>query len=187
MRHWVALFGVWSCIAAHAAWRAADAPRLFMAGDSTMADKPLDLPERGWGMVLPRYFKDPAVVRNHAVNGRSTKSFIDEGRWQAVVEQLREDDVVIVQFGHNDEKREDPARYTDPETTFRDNLRRFVSDVRARKASAILATPVARRKFDASGALDATMLARPDSILPASDTNSSGLITAGGSACSPPI
>jgi hypothetical protein len=97
--------GLVPCASARLLQPAADPPRVFLAGDSTMADKPLDLPERGWGMVWPRYFKDPAVVRNHAVNGRSTKSFIDEGRWQAIVEQLREGDVVIIQFGHNDEKR----------------------------------------------------------------------------------
>jgi lysophospholipase L1-like esterase len=140
------------------------APRLFMAGDSTMADKPEDLPERGWGMVLPRYFKDRSVVRNHAVNGRSTKSFIDEGRWQAIVDQLRPDDVVVIQFGHNDEKQEDPKRYTDPATTFRDNLRRFVDDVRSKRAWPILATPVARRKFDATGTLIPTHGAYPDAI-----------------------
>jgi DNA sulfur modification protein DndE len=147
-----------------AAQAPSDAPRLFMAGDSTMADKPLDLPERGWGMVLGRYFKDPAVVHNHAVNGRSTKSFIDEGRWQAIVDQLHEGDAVIIQFAHNDEKKEDPTRYTDPATTFRDHLRRFVNDVRGRKALPILATPVARRKFDATGTLTATHGEYPDAI-----------------------
>jgi DNA sulfur modification protein DndE len=149
---------------AHAGQAVSGLPRLFMAGDSTMADKPPDLPERGWGMVLPRFFRDPAIVRNHAVNGRSTKSFIDEGRWQAIVDELREGDVVIIQFGHNDEKKEDPTRYADPATTFRENLRRFVSDVRSRRASPILATPVARRKFDASGRLTATHGEYPDAI-----------------------
>jgi lysophospholipase L1-like esterase len=159
-----AALGVLPLLSAHAQQPAPTAPRVFLAGDSTMADKPIDLPERGWGMVLPRYFKDPAAVHNHAVNGRSTKSFIDEGKWQAIVDQLRDGDVVIVQFGHNDEKQEDPARYTDPKTTFRDNLRRFVSDVRARKASPILATPVARRKFDASVTLLPTHGEYPDAV-----------------------
>jgi len=140
------------------------APRLFLAGDSTMADKPLDLPERGWGMVLPRFFKDPVVVHNHAVNGRSTKSFIDEGRWQVIVDDLREGDIVIIQFGHNDEKKEDPARYTDPQTTFRENLRRFVRDARSKNAVPVLATPVARRKFDASGTLTATHGEYPEAV-----------------------
>jgi DNA sulfur modification protein DndE len=153
-----------ACCASLASVYARQAPRLFLAGDSTMADKPLDLPERGWGMVLPRFFKDPTLVRNHAVNGRSTRSFIDEGRWQAIADHLLEGDFVIIQFGHNDEKKEDPARYTDPQTTFRENLRRFVRDVRAKKAWPVLATPVARRKFDASGVLTPTHGEYPDAV-----------------------
>ena len=138
--------------------------RLFMAGDSTMADKPLDLPERGWGMALPKFFVDPAMVRNHAMNGRSTKSFIDEGRWAKVLSELRPGDYVIIQFGHNDEKKEDPKRYTDPASSFRDNLRRFVSDARSKQATPILATPVCRRKFDAAGKLVATHGDYPDAV-----------------------
>jgi lysophospholipase L1-like esterase len=139
-------------------------PRLFLAGDSTMADKPLDLPERGWGMILREFFSDPGVVHNHAANGRSSKSFIDEGRWQALIEQVREGDFVIIQFGHNDEKVEDPTRGTDPKTTFRENLRRFVREVRQRRASAVLATPVCRRKFDAAGELVLTHGEYPDAV-----------------------
>jgi len=63
-------------------------PRVFMIGDSTMSNKPLDLPERGWGMVLPGYFKDPAMIHNHAKNGRSTKSFVDEGLWSKVINEV---------------------------------------------------------------------------------------------------
>src|SRR5262245_17617833 len=105
----------------------ADTPRLFMAGDSTMANKPADLPEYGWGQALPRFFADPAMVQNHAVNGRSTRSFIDEGRWQKIVDQLRAGDFVIIQFGHNDEKVANPKVGTDPKTTFSENLRRFIN------------------------------------------------------------
>jgi DNA sulfur modification protein DndE len=143
---------------------AVDTPRVFLAGDSTMADKPLDLPERGWGMALPELLTDPRMVRNHAMNGRSTKSFIDEGRWEKLAAELRAGDFVIIQFGHNDEKHEDPKRYTDPATTFRDNLRRFIRESRARGAEPILATPVARRKFNASGKLNPTHGAYPEAI-----------------------
>jgi DNA sulfur modification protein DndE len=139
-------------------------PQLFMIGDSTMADKPLDLPERGWGMVLPPYFTDPSVVHNHAVNGRSTKSFIDEGRWAKVVSELQPGDFVIIQFGHNDEKKEDPKRYTDPATSYRDNLRRFIRESRAKGATPILATPVCRRKFDEHGKLENTHDGYPDAV-----------------------
>jgi lysophospholipase L1-like esterase len=143
---------------------AADTPRVFMIGDSTMANKPLDLPERGWGMALGQFFVDPAMIQNHAVNGRSTKSFIDEGRWQKVLTELKPGDFVIIQFAHNDEKREDPKRYADPSGSFRDNLRRFITESRAKGANPILATPVCRRKFNAAGKLVDTHGAYPDAV-----------------------
>ncbi len=143
---------------------AAAAPRLYLAGDSTMANKPLDLPERGWGMALSAFFKDADTVQNHAMNGRSTLSFINEGRWDKIVTALQPGDAVIIQFGHNDEKVEDPKRGTDPKTTFPANLRRFVRETRAKGASPILATPVCRRKFDATGKLVPTHGAYPDAI-----------------------
>jgi lysophospholipase L1-like esterase len=139
-------------------------PRVFLVGDSTMADKPLDLPERGWGMALGEFLTDATMVKNHAMNGRSTRSFIDEGRWDKVVAELRGGDFVLIQFGHNDEKVEDPKRGTDPATTFRTNLRRFVTETRAHGATPILATPVCRRKFDAAGKLVDTHGAYPDAL-----------------------
>jgi len=143
--------------------RAADAaPLVYLVGDSTMAIKQLDLPERGWGMALNGLFKDPAMIQNHAVNGRSTKSFIDEGRWARIVAALHPGDFVLIQFGHNDEKIEDPLRGTDPKTTFSENLRRFIKDVRAKQATPMLATPTARRRFNAAGKLVPTHGAYPD-------------------------
>jgi DNA sulfur modification protein DndE len=149
---------------AAAAHAASAPPRIFMAGDSTMANKPLDLPERGWGMALEAFFVDGVKVHNHAMNGRSTKSFIDEGRGAKLVAELRAGDFVIIQFAHNDEKKEDSKRYTDPATSFRDNLRRFVADVRESKATPLLATPVCRRKFDAAGQLVPTHGEYPDAV-----------------------
>ena len=90
---------------------------IFMVGDSTMADKdPKAEPERGWGQALQALFDDTVKVSNHAVNGRSSKSFLDEGRWEIVLRSLQSDDYVIIQFGHNDQKP-DEARHTDPLTT----------------------------------------------------------------------
>lgn len=139
-------------------------PQLYLAGDSTMSDKPADLPEFGWGQALPRFFADPTRVHNHAMNGRSTRSFINEGRWQKIVDALRPGDFVIIQFGHNDEKIDKPEVGTDVATVFPENLRRFVREVRAKQASPILATPVARRKFDAAGKLQPTHGAYPDAV-----------------------
>ena len=136
-------------------------PRVYLVGDSTMADKPLDLPERGWGMALGPFFTDPPMIRNHAMNGRSSKSFLAEGRWEKILAELKAGDFVIVQFGHNDEKIEDPKRGTHPQSSFPDNLRRYVREARAKGASPILATPVCRRKFDAAGQLVPTHGAYP--------------------------
>ncbi len=144
---------------------AADAlPRIYLVGDSTMANKPLDLPERGWGMSFGPFFVDAAMVQNHAMNGRSTKSFIAEGRWDKILGELKAGDFVLVQFGHNDEKIDKPAVGTDSATTFRDNLRRYIRETRAKGASPLLATPVCRRKFDAAGKLTPTHGKYPDAI-----------------------
>ncbi|MBE2215177.1 MAG: rhamnogalacturonan acetylesterase [Opitutaceae bacterium] len=128
-------------------------PRIHLAGDSTAADKPTSPPnpEHGWGQLLPQFLSEPDMVVNHAQNGRSTKSFIDEGRWQALVDALQPGDWVIIQFGHNDEKDKDPKRYTAPRDGYTENLRRFVGDVRGRGAHPVLCTPVARRKWDEAG------------------------------------
>jgi lysophospholipase L1-like esterase len=125
---------------------------IFLAGDSTMAAKlPEKRPETGWGEMLQQYF-DPSRLRveNHAQNGRSTKSFIAEGRWQAIVDKLKKGDWVFVQFGHNDSSKEKGERYTPPEA-YRANLIRFILDVRVAKANIVLLTPVMRRRFDKDG------------------------------------
>jgi pectinesterase len=122
---------------------------IYMIGDSTMANKSLNDGnlERGWGMVLQDFFdKRDVVISNHAVNGRSSKSFIDEGRWQVVLNNLSSGDYVIIQFGHNDEKP-NADRHTDPGTTFDANLARFVTEARAKGAIPILYNSIVRRSF----------------------------------------
>lgn len=131
----------------------ADAPiTVYLAGDSTMAEKlPTKRPETGWGEALQQYFDARKVrVENHAQNGRSTRTFISEGRWQAIVAKLKPGDYVFIQFGHNDESKEKTDRYTPPED-FRRNLTNFVADVRAKGATPVLLTPVMRRRFDDGG------------------------------------
>lgn len=130
----------------------ADTVTVFMIGDSTMADKPLDKEnqERGWGQMLPIYFEGPLKVDNHAVNGRSSKSFINEGRWDVVREKIRPGDYVIIQFGHNDEKIKNADRYTIPGSTFDDNLRKFVNETREKGGTPILMNSIVRRNFPAN-------------------------------------
>ena len=122
---------------------------IFMIGDSTMANKDISngKQERGWGMALQCYF-DPDYVHidNHAVNGRSTLSFINEGRWQKVLDKMKPGDYVVIQFGHNDEKA--PAdRHTDPGSTFDYNLAKFVRETREHGGTPILMNCVVRHNF----------------------------------------
>ena len=121
---------------------------VFMIGDSTMANKDTTggKQERGWGMVLQQYFDNHVVVDNHAVNGRSSKSFINEGRWDKVLAKIKPGDYVFIQFGHNDEKPQ-PERHTDPGSTFDDNLRKFVNDTRSKGGIPVLFNAVVRRNF----------------------------------------
>ncbi|WP_416983952.1 rhamnogalacturonan acetylesterase [Streptomyces sp. T028] len=125
---------------------------VFIAGDSTAAQKYSDAaPETGWGMALPFFLCSGLSVANHAVNGRSSKSFVDEGRLDAILAAIRPGDFLLVQFAHNDEKTTDPTRYTEPWTTYQDHLRMYLSGARAKGARPVLATPVERRRFDAEG------------------------------------
>lgn len=121
---------------------------IFMIGDSTMANKSLNggNRERGWGHVLGGFFSEEVHVDNHAVNGRSSKSFIDEGRWAVVLDKIKPGDYVFIQFGHNDEKA-DSARHTEPGTTFDDNLRRFVKETREKGGIPVLFNSIVRRSF----------------------------------------
>ena len=129
-----------------------DRRTLFVAGDSTAAQKYLDAkPETGWGMALPFFLSSRVQVANHAVNGRSSKSFVDEGRLDTILAAIRPGDFLLIQFAHNDEKDEDPTRYTEPWSTYQEYLRRYVDGARARGARPVLATPVERRRFDAAG------------------------------------
>ncbi len=141
----------------------ADKPVLtiFTIGDSTMANKKSVRWKSRTRLVYgaPRIFSEDIRVDNHAANGRSSKSFISEGRWAKMISQVKKGDYVFIQFGHNDEKA-DSARHTDPGTTFDDNLRRFViQNSRAKGGIPVLFNSIVRRNFvqpeDASIATDA--------------------------------
>jgi len=138
---------------------------IYMAGDSTMAQKQLDKrPETGWGEMLQQHFRPgEVVIENYAKNGASTKSFLEEKLWQAIVEKLRRGDYVLIQFGHNDEVKEKVGRYTTPEE-YRANLISFVAAVRGKDAFPILLTSVVRRRFDAAGKFYDTHGEYPDIV-----------------------
>lgn len=138
---------------------------VFLAGDSTMANKPLYknaidsltgeiIPEifreRGWGMVLQEYFNDNVFIENYAQNGRSTRRFIEEGWWDKIMANIGKGDYAVIQFAHNDGAKDKPDRYTTPED-YEKNLIRMIKDVRGKGALPILCTSVVRRKFDDKG------------------------------------
>jgi lysophospholipase L1-like esterase len=126
--------------------------RIFLVGDSTMADKPLvDNPEHGWGQVLPAFFSHKVSIFNHARNGRSTRSFLLEGRWTTVMNQVRPGDYIFIQFGHNDSKKDDTSRYAPAQTDYRQNLIRFVREAKEKQAIPVLITLVNRRNYDTTG------------------------------------
>lgn len=129
--------------------------RVWLCGDSTMSIKDKRaFPETGWGMPFVHFWDSTVTVENLAKNGRSTSSFRNEGLWQKVLDKAGDGDYVFVQFGHNDEV---PTKKTyTTETEFRNNLKRYVAEARDKKATPVLLTPMARRKFDSTGKIQGT-------------------------------
>jgi len=125
------------------------ATKIFWTGDSTVKENDFTTyPQTGIGQGMKLFLKKEILLCNHAENGRSTKSFIDEFRLAKVYEEIREGDFLWIQFGHNDSKIEDPSRYCEAFGEYQENLERFVNVARNRKAHPILITPLCRRWFE---------------------------------------
>lgn len=141
---WFLLFvidGITSVQAAHI---------IYMIGDSTMSNKSDEkYPETGWGQAFALLFNDSVKVDNRALDGRSTKSFIEEGRWTPIYNELQKGDYVIIQFGHNDEKVDTPRGTTISE--YKQNLKRFIVETKKKGAVPVLLTPLTRRTFTDKG------------------------------------
>lgn len=128
--------------------------KIFLAGDSTISIKETKAyPETGWGMPFAHFWDSTVTVVNRAKNGRSTKTFISEGLWKSIHDEMTEGDYVFIQFGHNDESKEKVERYTTPDE-YKANLTRFINETKAKKGIPILFTPVSRRKFKEGKALE---------------------------------
>ena len=119
---------------------------IFWAGDSTVKQNSIaTYPQTGIGQMFHRYVRNMQVqIENHAENGRSTKSFIDEGRLAVIYDRMKPGDFLFIQFGHNDEKPEDPTRYADPERDYPANLEKFVNAARNKGAIPVIITPLTR-------------------------------------------
>ena len=136
---------------------------LHLAGDSTMGEGlPERRPETGWGEFLQGLFNEERVlVTNYAKRGRSTRTFLSEGFWAALVANVKAGDYVLVQFGHNDGSIDEEQT---PPQEYRSNLSRFVSDVRGRQGLPVLATPIVVRSFGNDGSLRDTHGQYPDIV-----------------------
>lgn len=131
---------------------------VWLIGDSTMCDQPRDRsPVTGWGTPFAEFFDSTVTVKNMARGGRSTRTFISEGRWKNVLDSLEENDYVFIQFGHNDEAKEPQyrERYTSV-PDYKTNLVKFITESRSKKAIPVLITPVTRRMFDSLGNIKET-------------------------------
>jgi PelA/Pel-15E family pectate lyase len=127
--------------------------KVYLIGDSTMCLYPAkQFPINGWGMPFANYFDSTVTIDNRARGGRSTRTFLSEGRWQPIADSLEPGDYVLIQFGHNDESSQPQYadRYT-PVPDFKTNLARFITETKRRQGIPILITPVSRRSFDAQG------------------------------------
>ena len=121
---------------------------IFWAGDSTVQyNDILTFPQTGIGQVMNLFLKPEVRVENHAKNGRSTKSFIDESRLTPIYDKITAGDFLFIQFGHNDEKKEDPTRFTEPFSTYMENLETFIRVAKDHSAYPVLITPLERRCF----------------------------------------
>ena len=120
---------------------------VYLTGDSTCAPrKESQRPKWGWGEKLAEYLDGYAVV-NKAVGGQSTKSYLNEGRWEKVLEMVKKGDVVFIQFGHNDEHKNSESKYAEANGAYYDNLCRFIADVKAKEAVPVILTSLSRRHF----------------------------------------
>ncbi len=136
---------------------------VYGIGDSTMANYDVEAlsrrqggenyPLRGWGMYFGDHFKKKVSFQNKAISGRSSKSFRSEGHWQKILDSLKRGDYVLIQFGHNDQKKEDSLRYTEPRLEFGASLSQYIRETREKGAHPILATSIARRSFSDTGNL----------------------------------
>lgn len=162
-RHFRGLWRIWAalsvaCMALTMPARAEltdevpERPQVFIASDSTAQSYPQYFyPQTGWGQMLQCAFDNDVVVRNHAMGGRSTRTFIEEGRWDRIMREMNPGDVVLVQFAHNDANKAIESRYAAPRGYYRDALLRFIWQVRGAGGTPVLITPIAQRVFDDKG------------------------------------
>lgn len=152
-----------------------DVPTVYLAGDSTVTDQ-LGEPAASWGQMLTRFFKPEIAVANHAESGETMKSFIVERRLDKMLSRMKAGDWLLIQFGHNDQKKNWPQTYVDAATTYRAYLRAYIAEARLRGATPILVTSPERRNFDEAGRIVPSHGAYPDAVRAVAREEKVGLI-----------
>jgi len=135
--------------------------RIFLAGDSTMTDQAHE-PYVGWGQAFPLFVGERAVVANHAESGRALRSFQGEHRLDKILAQLRKDDFVLIQFGHNDQKEKGEG--VGAFTTYAQRLRDYIGAIQAKGGKPVLVTAVGRRRFDDQGQVTESLGDFPEAV-----------------------
>ena len=141
----------------------ADVPTLYLAGDSTVTDQFAE-PAASWGQMLPALLDDGVAVANHAKSGATMKSFSTDLRMAKLFSDMKAGDWLFIQFGHNDQKRQWPQTYVDPQVTYPAWLRVYIAEARRRGAHPVLVTSPERRNFDADGRIQDTLGAYADAM-----------------------
>ena len=126
-------------------------PKILLAGDSLVRYyNENEAPQTGWGQCLNLYLGDDVKIKNYAVGGESTKSFMESGKWEEMLRTVLRNDVVLIQFMHNDQKSVE-THATDPATTYREYLKKYISDVREKGGVPVLITSMLRLQFGSDG------------------------------------
>lgn len=134
---------------------------IYLAGDSTVANCPShEAPMAGWGQTFHEFFSENVLIINKAMGGRSSNSFIEEGRLEAILNEIQPNDFLFIQFGHNDQK----SYGTEPYSTFQTSLTEYIVGARAKGAVPILITPVHRRRFNEEGKLENSLGEYPNAM-----------------------
>ena len=153
--------------------RVTDIPTIYIAGDSTSTDQPVE-PFNSWGQMLPRFLKPGMAVANHGESGESLRSFIGEKRFDKIMSLIRPGDYLFIQMGHNDQKDVTPS--AGAFTSYKDFLKQMVAAARDKGATPVLITPVNRLTFDVDGKITNSLGDFPEAVRQVAKENRVALI-----------
>ncbi len=150
------------------------ATTVFLAGNSTVVDQDRE-PWAAWGQMIPRFFKSGAIaIANHAESGEALKSFVSEKRLEKIVSQMKAGDYLFIEFAHNDQKS--GSAHVDPFTTYKEQLKLYISEARKKGGIPVLVTSMHRRSFDSTGHIINTLGDYPEAMRQAASEEKVALI-----------